>query len=141
MDKSKLSIIRTYIILFIVMVISAFAIFLTYQEYIFVSRISLGQILCSQIRNAQLLYYSQNGKFITLDKVFFNEDLNIDARNNPYFYTFSTYSVGTDKQGVTVFGSDSMKDYEIVLHFNSRDQKTTNIKDLDIKVIKNRNNK
>lgn len=139
MEKNKTAIIKNYIILVIVTVISGFAIFLTYQEYILSSRLTLGQILCSQIRNAQLFYHQQNNDYLVLDKVFFNDDLGIDARNNPYFYTFSTYPVDNNTQRIVVFGSDKMKDYEIHLDFKPTDKKSNNLRDLDIKIIKNKN--
>ena len=134
----KLAVIKNYVILLVVTVLSGFAIFLTYQEYIISSRLTLGQVLCSQIKNAQLYYYQQNKEYLTLDKVFFNEELGIDARNNPYFYTFSTYSVDEETQRVVVFGSDKMKDYQIQLDFKPTDKKSNNLKDLNIKVIKNK---
>lgn len=139
MEKNRMAIIKNYIILVIVTVLSGFAIFLTYQEYILSSRLTLGQILCSQIRNAQLYYYQQNNSYVVTDKVFFSDELGIDARNNPYFYTFSTYSINNDTtQRVVVFGSDQMKDYEIYLDFRPTDKKTNNLKNLDIKVVKNK---
>ena len=138
MKSNKLAIIKNYIILFIVTVISGFAIFLTYQEYILSSRITLGQVLCSQIRNAQLYYYQENKEYIVLDKVFSSDELGIDASNNPYFYTFSTFPVDDATQRVVVYGSDQMKGYEIYLDFDSTDKKTNNLKNLDIKVIKNK---
>jgi len=138
MKNTKLAVIKNYIILFIVTVISGFAIFLTYQEYILSSRITLGQVLCSQIRNAQLYYYQQNKEYIVLDKVFSSDELGIDARNNPYFYTFSTYPVDNNTQRVVVYGSDKMKEYEVYLDFDSSDKNTNNLKNLDIKVIKNK---
>jgi len=138
MEKNKIAIIKNYIILVIVTVLSGFAIFLTYQEYILSSRLTLGQILCSQIRNAQLVYYKEHNEYISLDKVFFSDDLGIDARNNPYFYTFSTYPVDSNIQRIVVFGSDKMKDYEIHLDFKPSDRRTNNLRDLDIKVVKNK---
>ena len=136
MEKNRTAIIKNYIILIIVTAISGFAIFLTYQEYILSSRITLGQILCSQIRNAQLFYHQQNNDYLVLDKVFSNDELGIDARNNPYFYTFSTYPIDDSTQRVVVFGSDQMKDYEIYLDFKPTDKKSNNLRDLDIKVVK-----
>lgn len=138
MKNSKLAIIKNYIILFIVTVISGFAIFLTYQEYILSSRITLGQVLCSQIMNAQLYYYQQNNKYVTLNKVFSSDELGIDARTNHYFYTFSSFPVDNTTQRVVVYGSDKMKGYEIYLDFDSTDKKTNNLKNLDIKVVKNK---
>jgi len=138
MKSNKLAIIKNYIILFIVTVVSGFAIFLTYQEYILSSRITLGQVLCSQIRNAQIYYYQQNKKYVVSNKVFSNDDLGIDARNNPYFYTFSTYAIDNNTQRVIVYGSDQMKGYEIYLDFDSTDKKTNNLKNLNIKVVKNK---
>lgn len=138
MNKSNLDIIKSYIVVIIVTLISGFAIFLTYQEYILSSRITLGQILCSQVRNAQLFYYQEHNEYLTLDKVFSNEALDIDARNNPYFYTFSTYPLDDKTQRVVVYGSEEMQDYEIYLDFNATDKRTNNLRDLNIKVVKNK---
>lgn len=111
-------------------------VWLVYQRYLREEMLSSGQILCNQIMNANLTYYSEHGIYLTNDKVSFNKDFPLDARTNPYFSVFSTYPLENNKQGITVFGSDKMQNYEIRLEYDEEVSKSKSIKDLKMKVVK-----
>lgn len=87
--------------------------------------------------NAEITYYRENGKYLINDRVSFNDYYPLDARTNPYFSVFSTYPVGKNKQGFTLFGSLEMKNYKLEVVFDNESE-TKSIKNIDVKIIKNK---
>ena len=94
-----------------------------------------GKILVSQLMNASITHYKNNGNYLENNKVYSNEEYPIDARSNPYFSVFSTYPVDDDKQGISVFGSINGTNYEIKTVFNNNDN-PKQLKDMKFEIIK-----
>lgn len=133
-NKDKLLIFCVSLSLISLLLFSAFLIYQNYRrEKIFL----MGKILCTQIMNAEITYYRENGKYLINDKVSFNDYYPLDARTNPYFSVFSTYPVGKNKQGFTLFGSLEMKNYKLEVVFDNESE-TKSIKNIDVKIIKNK---
>ncbi len=133
-NKDKLLIFCVSLSLISLLLFSAFLIYQNYRrEKIFL----MGKILCTQIMNAEITYYRENGKYLINDRVSFNDYYPLDARTNPYFSVFSTYPVGKNKQGFTLFGSLEMKNYKLEVVFDNESE-TKSIKNIDVKIIKNK---
>lgn len=133
-NKDKLTIILVSLLLIIFLLSSAFLIYKDYEkEKIFL----MGKILCTQIMNAEITYYRENGKYLVNNKISFNDYYPIDVRTNPYFSIFSTYPIDENKQGLTLFGSFEMEKYELQVVFDNN-SKTQSLKNVDVKIIKNK---
>ncbi|MEA5000383.1 MAG: hypothetical protein VB017_00690 [Endomicrobiaceae bacterium] len=128
---------KTVLLFLAIIIMIILALHFTYNKYLKDTMLTDGKILCNQIMNAQMAYYSENKKFMSLDKVSYVEELPLDARNNPYFSVFSTYQINEKKQGITVFGSEEMEGYEIHLEFDDK-AKIRSIKNLKMEVFKNK---
>lgn len=133
-NKDKLTIFFVSLSLIFLLLISAYLIYENYsREKIFLT----GKILCTQIMNAEITYYRENGKYLINDKVSFNDYYPFDARTNPYFSVFSTYPIGEDKQEIILFGSLDMEKYNLKVVFDNNSE-TKTLKNIDIKIIKNK---
>lgn len=133
-NKDKLTIFFVFLSLIFLLLISAYLIYENYsREKIFLT----GKILCTQIMNAEITYYRENGKYLINDKVSFNDYYPLDARTNPYFSVFSTYPIGEDKQEIILFGSLDMEKYNLKVVFDNNSE-TKTLKNIDIKIIKNK---
>lgn len=133
-NKDKLTIFFVSLSLILLLLLSAFLIYENYsREKIFLT----GKILCTQIMNAEITYYRENGKYLINDKVSFNDYYPLDARTNPYFSVFSTYPIDENKQGLTVFGSLSMEKYKLNVVFDNNSE-TKTLKTIDVKIVKNK---
>lgn len=138
MTFKRIDNLKTIILFIVIIIIIIFALHFTYKKYLTDTMLTDGKILCSQIMNAHQSYYSEHKKYLTLNKVSYVEEFPLDARTNPYFSVFSTYQFNKDKQGIIVFGSDEMKDYEIHLEFDEKISKLRSIKNLKMEVVKNK---
>lgn len=133
-NKDKLTIFFVSLSLIFLLLISAYLIYENYsREKIFLT----GKILCTQIMNAEITYYRENGKYLINDKVSFNDYYPLDARTNPYFSVFSTYPIGENKQEIILFGSLDMEKYNLKVVFDNNSE-TKTLKNIDIKIIKNK---
>lgn len=110
---------------------------LTYNNYQTSKQMFNGKVLCSEIMNASIKYYKENGIYLQNDKVSVNDEYPIDARTNPYFSVFSTYPVDEDTQGISVFGTVNQKDYEMKVVFD-KDDDVKSIRNINIQVIKHK---
>lgn len=135
MNAKQIDNIKTIVLFMAIIIMIIFALHITYEKYMRDTMLTDGKILCNQIMNAQMSYYSENKKFMTLNKVSYVEEFPLDARNNPYFSVFSTSQSG-DKQEITVFGSEEMEGYEIHLEFDNNTNKLRSIKKLKMNVKK-----
>ena len=126
------------LILFFIIITAVFALVISfiYRKFIFDETLMPGRILCNQIMNAHITYYNEHGKYLVIDKQSVNRDLPLDARNNLYFSVFSTYPLQKNKQGISVFGSDKMQDYEIRLVFDAIKDKPQSLKNLKMEVVR-----
>lgn len=126
---------NAFIAFIILVCIIIFSIKFLLKEYSDAKLFLNGRILCTQLMNASITYYKNNGEYLVNNRVFSNDKYPLDARNNPYFSTFSTYPVNEDKQGISVFGIINGKEYELKVVFNNNDQPSS-LKDIKIQTIK-----
>ena len=105
------------------------------KDYVKNKKLLDGKILVSQLMNASITYYRNNGKYLVNDKVSFNDEYPFDARLNPYFSVFSTYPVDENKQGISVFGTIDKTKYEIKVVFDKNDEPTS-LENMKIQIIK-----
>ena len=127
--------ILSFLVFCVLAVVIVISMKLTYNNYQTSKQMFSGKVLCSEIMNASIKYYKENGIYLRNDKVSVNDEYPIDARTNPYFSVFSTYPVDQDKQGISVFGTVNKKDYELKVVFNNDDD-VKSIRNIKIETIK-----
>lgn len=132
--------VKNYIIVFMLCVISFFVVLHTYKSGVLNVMFTTGRILCSTILNAEIDYYSHNGKFKYIKRTSFDDELMIDSRNNLFFPSFSVYKLKNNKSSISVFGINELKNYEMILEFDENSTVTSNPKKLKVKVIKHKKN-
>ena len=137
MKKETIISFLVFCVLTVVVVISMK---LTYNNYQTSKQIFNGKVLCSEIMNASIKYYKENGVYLENDKVSVSEDYPFDARTNPYFSVFSTYKVDEKTQGISVFGTVNKKDYELKVVFD-KDDDVKSIRNIKIQTIKHKEQK
>ena len=136
----KKEIIITFIVFCLLTVAFVVAVKLIYQNYKESKSLLNGRVLCTQIMNASITYYKNNGIYLVNDKVSFNEDYPFDARTNPYFSTFSTYPIDENTQGISVYGNIEGTDYELKVVFN-KDDEPKSLRNIKIQTIKHKKQK
>ncbi|MDD5021412.1 MAG: hypothetical protein PHR82_04630 [Endomicrobiaceae bacterium] len=129
---------KNYIILFIVCVISFFAVLHMYNRGVLNVMFTSGRILCSTILNAEINYYSDHNEFRYLDRTSFDELLLIDSRNNLFFPSFSVSKLNDNKSAISVFGINDLKNYELILEFDENSTVTSDPRKLKVKVVKHK---
>jgi hypothetical protein len=125
----------SFLVFCALVVVIVISIKLTYKNYQISKQLLNGKILCSELLNASIKYYKENGHYLEYDKVSVSHEYSFDARTNPYFSTFSTYPIDENTQGISVFGTVNNKDYEIKVIFN-KDDEIKSIRNINIQTIK-----
>jgi len=128
--------VKNYIIVFMLCVISFFVLLYAYKSGVLNVKFTTGRILCSTILNAEINYYSHNNKFKYIDRTSFDDELMIDSRNNLFFPSFSVYKLKNNKNAISIFGVNELKNYEMILEFDENSNVTSNPKKLKVKIIK-----
>lgn len=68
-----------------------------YRHYVRKAMGSEASALLGTINTAEKIYFAEHGNFYTTDLTSFDTTLNVDARNNKYFTSFSiTYNASED---------------------------------------------
>ena len=129
--------VTSFFVFCVLVVVIAISIKLTYENYQISKQIFNGKVLCSELLNASIKYYRENGHYLENDRVSVNYDYHFDARTNPYFSTFSTYPIDENTQGISVFGTVNNKDYELKVVFN-KDDDIKSIRNIKIETIKHK---
>lgn len=129
--------VTSFLVFCVLVVVIAISIKLTYENYQTSKQIFNGKVLCSELLNASIKYYKENGHYLENDRVSVNYEYPFDARTNPYFSTFSTYPIDETTQGISVFGTVNDKDYELKVVFN-KDDEIKSIRNIKIETIKHK---
>ena len=125
----------SFLVFCVLVIVIVISINLTYKNYQISKQIFNGKVLCSELLNASIKYYRENGHYLENDKVSVNYEYPFDARTNPYFSTFSTYPKDENTQRISVFGTVNNKNYELKVIFN-KDDDIKSIRNIKIQTIK-----
>ena len=125
----------SFLVFCVLVIVIVISINLTYKNYQISKQIFNGKVLCSELLNASIKYYRENGHYLENDKVSVNYEYPFDARTNQYFSTFSTYPIDENTQGISVFGIVNNKNYELKVIFN-KDDDIKSIRNIKIQTIK-----
>ena len=121
MKRKGFTLVELVIVIVIVGILSIVAVPI-YRGYTRKAMASEGKALLGTIQTSEKVYYAENAKFLSVTLTSFNEELDIDARANKYFTTFTinasesygdgaTYTAfttgngGASGIGLTIYGS------------------------------------
>lgn len=136
----KLFFLKNYIIIFLLCVVSFFAILYAYKKSALDVMFTTGRIMCNTILNAEMNYFRYNNEFKYVARTSFDEDLMLDARNNLFFSSFSIYKLKNNKNAISVFGINELINYEMILEFDEKSEATSEPQKLNVKIVKHKTN-